>query len=82
MPDSNNKTRGDSVMAWAAVSWCSIVPNITLHVRITAREYVDRMGNQVHPMIQALFPNNDTVFQAGNAKSWFEEHGGELQYLR
>jgi hypothetical protein len=34
---------------------------ITFHGRITAREYVDRLGNQVHPMIQMLFPN-DAVF--------------------
>jgi hypothetical protein len=27
------------------------------------QEYVDRLGNQVHPMIQTLFPNNDGVFQ-------------------
>jgi hypothetical protein len=40
-------------------------------------------------MIQTLFPNNDAVFLGGNApihtagtvQSWFEEHGGELQYL-
>jgi hypothetical protein len=24
---------------------------------------MDRLGNQVHPMIQMLFPNNDAVFQ-------------------
>jgi hypothetical protein len=33
----------------------SVSPFITLHGRITAREYVDRFGNQVHPMIQTLF---------------------------
>jgi hypothetical protein len=38
-------------------------PIITLHGRITAREYVDRLGNEVHPMTQTLFPNNDAVFQ-------------------
>jgi hypothetical protein len=32
---------------------------ITLHGRVTAREYMDRLGNQIHPMIQTLFPNND-----------------------
>jgi hypothetical protein len=55
---------------------------ITLHGRITAREYVDRLGNQAHLMIQTLFPNNDAVFQADNAlihtattvQSWFEEY--------
>jgi hypothetical protein len=61
---------------------------ITLHGQITVREYVDRLGNQVHPTIQ-LFPNNDAVFQDDNAsihitgtvQSWFEEDEGELQHL-
>jgi hypothetical protein len=63
-------------------------PIITLHGRITAREYVDRLGNMVHPMIQTLFPNNDAVFQddtvpihtAGTVQSWLEEHEGVLQH--
>jgi hypothetical protein len=53
-------------------------------------EYVDRLGNQVHPMIRTLFPSeNDAVFQddnasihtAGTVQSWFEEHEGEFQHL-
>jgi hypothetical protein len=36
----------------------SVGPVITLHSQITAREYVDRLSNQVHPMIQELFPND------------------------
>jgi hypothetical protein len=60
---------------------------ITLYGRITAREYLDRLGTQVHPMIQTLFPNKDAVFQedsaptAGTVQSWFEEHEGENQYI-
>jgi hypothetical protein len=42
-------------------------PIITLHGRITAREYVDRLGNQVHPMIHRFLLNNDTVCQDDNA---------------
>jgi hypothetical protein len=50
---------------------------------------MDRLGNEVHPMIQTLFPNNDEVFQkdsgpihtAGTVQSWFEQHEGELQHL-
>jgi hypothetical protein len=50
---------------------------------------VDRLGNQVHPMIQTLFPNNYSVFQddndrihtGGTVPSWFEEHEVELQHL-
>jgi hypothetical protein len=75
------KYGGYSVMVWAAILWY-------LHGRITAREYVDRLGNHVNPMIQMLFPNN-AVFQGDNAsiytaatvQSWFEEHEGELQHL-
>jgi hypothetical protein len=50
---------------------------------------VDSLGNQVHPIIQTLFSNNDAVFQddnapihkAGTVQSCFEEHEGELQRL-
>jgi hypothetical protein len=61
----------------------SVGPIITLHGRINAREYGGRLGNQVHPMIQTLFPNNDAAFQYDNApfQTWFEEHEGELQHL-
>jgi hypothetical protein len=53
------------------------------------RGYVGRLGNQVHPMIQTLFPNNDAVFQdvsapihiVGTVQPWFEEREGEFQYL-
>jgi hypothetical protein len=40
----------------------SVGPIITLHGRITARDYVERLGNQVHAMIQTSFPNNEAVF--------------------
>jgi hypothetical protein len=30
-------------------------PIITLHGQITARKYVDRLDNEVHPMIQSYF---------------------------
>jgi hypothetical protein len=73
-------------MVWAAISWYSFGLIITLHGRIT-REYMDRLGNQVHPIIQMLFPNS-AVFRddsvpihiAGTVQSWFEEHEGELQH--
>jgi hypothetical protein len=86
MPGSSSETRGKFFfMVWAAIPWYSDGPIITLHGRITAREYVDRLGNQVHPMIQTLFPNNDAVFQddntAGTVQSWFEELESELQHL-
>jgi hypothetical protein len=47
---------------------------------------VDRLDNQVHPMIETLFPNNETVFQHDTVQFtqlelWFEEHEGKLQHL-
>jgi hypothetical protein len=64
-------------MVLAAISWYSVGSIITLLVLVTAREYVDRLGNQVHRVIQTLFPN-DAVFQddsapiytAGTVQSW------------
>jgi hypothetical protein len=46
---------------------------------------VDRLGNQMHPMIKMLFLNSDAIFQddnvpihtAGSVQSWSEEHEGE-----
>jgi hypothetical protein len=91
MPGSNSETRGrlcDGLGSNVAVQY-SVVSIITLHGRITAREYVDRLCNQVHPMTQTLFPKNAVVFQddnalihtAGTVPSFFEEHEGELRHL-
>jgi hypothetical protein len=80
-PDAWFQHRGSSTMVWAAISWYSTAFACpTFHGRITAREYVDGLGNQVHPMIQTLFPNNDAVFQvvnapihtAGTVQSWLK----------
>jgi hypothetical protein len=49
------KHGGGFMMLWAAISWYSVGPIITLHDLITVREYVDRLGNQVHPMIRRYF---------------------------
>jgi hypothetical protein len=47
IPGSNHETWGESLMVWAGISWCNILL-VTLWPfigRITAREYVDRLGN-------------------------------------
>jgi hypothetical protein len=86
----NSETRGrfcDGLGSNIVVQYS--VGHFILHGRITAREYVDRLGNQVHLMIQAFYPNSDAVFQddntpihtAGTVQSWFEAHEGELQHL-
>jgi hypothetical protein len=67
VPGSKSETRGrwrffDGLGSNIVVQY-SVGPIIVLVDRIIAREYVDRLSNQVHPMIQTLFPNNVVVFQ-------------------
>jgi len=57
------KHGGRSVMIWAAISWYSAGRVITMNGRITASDYVDILGSQVHPAVQMLFPNNDAIFE-------------------
>jgi hypothetical protein len=57
------KHRGRSVVIWAVISWYCAGPIITLNGQITASDYMDILGNQVHAMVQMLFPDNDAVFQ-------------------
>jgi hypothetical protein len=82
MPGTNSETRGRFCdgLGNDVIIQHDIDPNINLLGRISMREYVGRLGNQVHPTIQTLFPNNDTVLQDGNApihtdgtvQPWFE----------
>jgi hypothetical protein len=55
------KRGGRSVMIWAALSWYLAGPLITLYGWITASEYVDILGNQLHPVVE-MFPKHDAVF--------------------
>jgi hypothetical protein len=88
MADSNSETWGrfcDGLGSYITAQY-SVGLIVTLHGRNTAREYFDRLGNQVHPMIQMFFLSNDAVFHdnsapinaVGTFQSWFEEHEGEL----
>jgi len=54
-------------MIWAAISWYSAVPIITLNGRILVNDHVDILGNQVHSVVQMLFPNNDAVSHYDNS---------------
>uniref|UniRef100_A0A8C9UZP6 Uncharacterized protein n=1 Tax=Scleropages formosus TaxID=113540 RepID=A0A8C9UZP6_SCLFO len=43
---------GGCIMAWVAISWKSLSPVIALLACITAKEYAEILGVQVHPMVQ------------------------------
>jgi hypothetical protein len=85
VPTVNHK--GGSVMVSETISWYSVGPIITLHGRITTREFVYKLDNQIHPMTRMLFQKYDAVFQddnshihsAGTVNSWFEEY--ECEHL-
>jgi hypothetical protein len=69
MPGSKSETWErfcDCLGSNIVIQYCT-GPIITLRGRITAREYMDRVGNQVHSMIQTLFPNNETIFKDDSA---------------
>ena len=52
---------------WAAISWYSAGPVITLIGRIPASDHVDILSNQVHFVVQMSFPKNDAVFHDDNS---------------
>jgi hypothetical protein len=51
------------VIIWATMSWYSTGLIIILNCRIAASDCKDILGNQVHPMVQMLFPNKGAAFQ-------------------
>ena len=61
------KHGGRSVIIWAASSWYSTGHTINLNGRILVNDHVDILGNQVHSVVQMLFPNNDAVSHYDNS---------------
>ena len=61
------KDGGESVIVWAAISWYSAGPMLTLAGRVAANDYLGILGDQVLPMVQTLFPHKDAIFQDDNA---------------
>ena len=49
---------------------------------VNSQDYLDVLSNQFHPMVQAMFPERNAIFQNDNApihmartvKEWQEEH--------
>ena len=62
----------------AAIS-CYSADHVNPNGRIVASDYVDILGNQVHLVVQMLFPNTEATFQDDNSailtarsvQSWF-----------
>ena len=63
MPGSNCETWKQICDDLGSNVQYSAGPVLTLNGQITASDYVDILGSQVHPIVQVLFPNNDAIFK-------------------
>ena len=54
---------GGSVMVYVAISWNSLGPIVALDGRINSKAYLNILEDHVYPMVQALFPDDDGIFQ-------------------
>ena len=61
------KYEDGSVIIWAAVSSLSVGPIVFLKGRITGEMYREISPDQVHSMMQTLFPAEDKNFQDYNS---------------
>ena len=72
---------GGTVMFWAVISRNFLGPIVALHGRISRKDYLNILGAHVYPMVQALFPDGDSIFQdnaqihiAHVVNNWYVEH--------
>ena len=73
---------GGSVVVWVAMSWNSLGLIVALHDRSNSKDYLNILGDHVHPMVMVIFPDGDGIFQNGNAQkhtahvvmNWYEEN--------
>jgi hypothetical protein len=63
MPHSNCETWSQICDELGSNIQYSAAPVLTLNDQITASDYVDILGNQVHPLVLVLLPNSDAVIQ-------------------
>ena len=54
------------MMIWDAISWKSAGPMTSLHRRINSRDYLQILIDQVHHITQALFLEENAIFQGDN----------------
>ncbi|GFX00652.1 DDE_3 domain-containing protein [Trichonephila clavipes] len=71
-----------SVSILAALPWSSALPIVILNGRFAGEKYKEILADQVHSMMQILFPAGGGIFNSDNAailavglfKSWLVEH--------
>ncbi|GFT70127.1 transposable element Tcb1 transposase [Trichonephila clavipes] len=73
---------GGSIMVWGMFSWHSLGSLIIVEGTMDQYKYASVLADHVHPYMRIVFPQDDSIFQQGNARchtaasvrAWFEEH--------
>ncbi|GFS66517.1 DDE_3 domain-containing protein [Trichonephila clavipes] len=81
------RKNGDGYVRISAdTSWISAGSIICLKGKVTEEKYREILADQVHPMMQTLFPTGNGVFHDNVpihatelVKSWFDEQGDEIK---
>ena len=75
---------GGSIMVWAAISWSSLSSIVGLHSRINSIDSLNILGDQVHPIVYALFfdtDDNAPIHTAHVVKNWYKEHESKIEHV-
>lgn len=70
-------------------SHCGLSPRVILHEWVTVLVYIDILSDDLHPMVQTLFPDRRPVHQddnypvhtAGIVREGYKEHNDQLQHF-
>jgi len=60
------KHHGGFIMVWCRILWYLSPSLVPLDGSITAAVFNELLSNQVHPVVQTLFPDGNTIYQEYN----------------
>jgi hypothetical protein len=80
---------GGSVMIWGCFTWAGLSSGTLCSDHLKSDDYLDILGNHVHPLIDFYFADGTGIFQDDSAcihrthvvQSWFNEHEGTFHHM-